>query len=372
MLRAASNFEAVMSPVRYDPNLEAIGAQEAEQTAQLVEHIRSCGVAGFERHIHAMRAAHAKSHGILKGELTVAHDLPADLRQGVFQPGKRYGVVARISSSPADIHTDETPQPRGLAIKLIGVEGDRLETQIPGANQDFLMVNFPALPFGTIERYQKLVGVLHAVAASPEVMQRLAAEAASGVSNVLTAVGLQPGVLLQSLARDNSHPLGESYYTQGALRFGDYVGKLALKPKSDNLSAYVGFKLHDVEYSTLTEAVTQFFAREGADYELSVQLCADVGKMPIEDVSVVWDEALSPHRPLGTLRFGPQASYSPGRRVYGDDALSFSPWNGVKAHQPLGGVMRVRRAVYAASAAYRLEMNARKRTEPSSLQDVPD
>ena len=38
-------------------------------------------------HRYAVRGAHAKSHGILYGELTVLPDLPEHLRQGIFAGG---------------------------------------------------------------------------------------------------------------------------------------------------------------------------------------------------------------------------------------------------------------------------------------------
>ena len=37
-----------------------------------------------------------------------------------------------------------------------------------------------------------------------------------------------------------------------------------------------------------------FFQREMAVWELRVQLCTDLMKMPVEDASVEWDERLSP------------------------------------------------------------------------------
>lgn len=41
-------------------------------------------------------------------------------------------------------------------------------------------------------------------------------------------------------------------------------------------------------------------------------------------------------------------------------------------HRPLGSVRRVRRAAYDDSARYRHEMNAVKRIEPRSIDELPD
>jgi hypothetical protein len=122
----------------------------------------------------------------------------------------------------------------------------------------------------------------------------------------------------------------------------------------------------------MRDAVSKHFATQGAEYELSAQLCIDLDSMPVEDAAVRWRDEQSPHRPIAVLRFAPQASATPGRQVYGDDVLSFNPWNGIAAHRPLGGIMRIRRAAYERSSAYRHTMNARPRIEPAQPSDIPD
>ncbi|MCD1592252.1 catalase, partial [Qipengyuania citrea] len=115
-----------------------------------------------------------------------------------------------------------------------------------------------------------------------------------------------------------------------------------------------------------------FFRANGTEYELRAQLCTDLETMPVEDAAVLWEEEKSPHRAIATLRFDSQDPYSPPRQVFGDDVLSFNPWNGVEAHRPLGGIMRIRRAAYERSSAYRHTQNDRPRIEPQALSDLPD
>ena len=104
------------SYVRYSPEVEVPVEDEARLIAEITDQMSETNLEAFERHRHAIRDAHAKSHGVLTGTLTIPADLPAHLRQGVFaQPGE-YDVVARISSAPGDIHSDEIPQPRGFAV----------------------------------------------------------------------------------------------------------------------------------------------------------------------------------------------------------------------------------------------------------------
>jgi hypothetical protein len=361
-----------LTPLLYTPEIEVIDAEESALITEIVEQMATQSRCAFERHRHAIRDAHAKSNGLLTGELAIHDNLPPELRQGVFARPGTYQVVARLSSAPSDIHSDKIPAARGFALKIIGVDGERLAPEIGGNNQDFLMVNFPALAFGTIPKYKRMLTLLEANSHALDTFQRLVAGTAHGAKQVLESLGGTPGATLDGLARDNHHPLGETYHTQAAIRFGDYIAKLALQPASDSVRRLTGQPVDDVGYATLRDAISDHFAQQGAEYTLTAQLCTDLARMPVEDAAIAWPEELSPHRPLATLRFAPQSTAHPARQVYGDDVLSFNPWNGVTAHQPLGGIMRIRRAAYERSTAFRHAMNARPRVEPTQSSDIPD
>jgi hypothetical protein len=361
-----------VTPLLFTPDVEVIDGDEPQLIASIVEQMAASSRCAFERHRHAIRDAHAKSNGLLTGELVVHDNLPPELRQGVFATPRTYAIVARLSSAPSDIHSDEIPAARGFAFKIIGVDGERLVPDIAGHNQDFLMVNFPALAFGTLPKYKRMLGLLEANAGAPDTFQRLVAGTAHGAKQVLESLGGTPGATLDGLARDNHHPLGETYHTQAALRYGDHIAKLSLSPASADVRALHGRNIDDIGYAGMREAISAHFAHTGAEYTLSVQLCADLERMPVEDAAIAWPEELSPHRPVATLRFAPQSTAHPARQVYGDDSLSFNPWNGVAAHQPLGAIMRVRRVAYERSTAFRHAMNARPRVEPTQASDIPD
>ena len=361
-----------MNPIPYTPDIEVIDDDESDLIQEIVETMAASSRCAFERHRHAIRDAHAKSSGLLKGELTIHPDLPQELRQGVFAQPRTFAVVARLSSAPSDIHSDQIPAARGFALKIIGVGGERLASGIGGNNQDFLMVNFPALAFGTIPKYKRMLALLEANAHAPDTFQRLVAGTAHGAKQLLESLGGTPGATLDGLARDNHHPLGETYHTQAAIRFGAYIAKLSLQPRSDNIRGLTNQPVDDTGYASMRDAISAHFANQGAEYTLSAQLCVDLARMPVEDAAIAWPEELSPQRAVATLRFAPQATANPARQLYGDDILSFNPWNGLAAHQPLGGIMRIRRAAYERSTAFRHTMNAQPRVEPSQASDIPD
>lgn len=72
----------------------------------------------------------------------------------------------------------------------------------------------------------------------------------------------------------------------------------------------------------------------------------------IENASTEWPESEHAFVTVATITIPPQGFDSPGRRA-ACESLIFSPWHGVQEHRPLGGINRMRRAVYEASASFR-------------------
>ena len=93
------------------------------------------------------------------------------------------------------------------------------------------------------------------------------------------------------------------------------------------------------------------------EWALRVQLCVNTDEMPIEDASVEWPEDMSPWVTVATLSVPPQDSWQGDATQAEEDALAFSPWNGLAAHRPLGGVNRARKIVMAASREFRSAFN---------------
>jgi hypothetical protein len=155
-----------------------------------------------------------------------------------------------------------------------------------------------------------------------------------------------------------THPLGDSFYTQAPLRYGDYVAKIAVVPVSAELRALKG-KPVDVRGrpNGLREAMIAFFEEHGAEWELRVQLRTNPDTMPIEDASVEWPEDESPYVPVARITVPRQPAWSEARARQVDDGLSFRPWHGLAAHRPLVSINRARKVAYEQAAAFRAERN---------------
>ena len=183
-------------------------------------------------------------------------------------------------------------------------------------------------------------------------------------------VGLDSATL-QGLASHSHHLVGETYFTQCVLRYGDHIAKLSVAPASDNARALTGVDMPDLSQSGIERAVAEAIRDQPVSFDLRVQLNTDLDAMPVEDAAINWDEAASPFEVVGTITFPLQDSFSDARRVWADDVLAFSPWNGVKAHRPLGSIMRIRRHVYQMSQDRRRGMNDVAPAEPRSAADIP-
>lgn len=353
------------SPVRYHPSVETHEADEAETIQGLVDTLHRISETIYKDTGHAPRSVHSKSHGLLRGELRVLDDLPEPLRQGIFATPGAHPVVMRFSTTPAEILDDNVSTPRGLALKVIGVEGERL----PGAagrNQDFVLVDGPV--FGA-PNAKKFLGVLKLLAATTDKapgLKRVLSTVLRGAEAAVEAVGGKSGTLIALGGHPETHVLGETYYSQAPLRHGDYIAKVAVAPASPDLQRLTGAAVDlSGKPNGLREATADFFRTHGGEWEVKVQLCTDLDKMPIEDATVRWSESESPYVTVARVVVPSQEAWSEARAAEIDEGMAFSPWNGLLAHQPLGSVMRARKAAYEMSSRFRAEHNGVSIAEPA-------
>lgn len=344
------------APVRYSASIEVPGADEAETIAALIETMKQITATTYADTGTAIRSVHAKAHGLLDGELTVAGGLPPELAQGVFARGGTYAVKARISTSPGDLMDDNVSTPRGIALKIFGVPGAQLSGNPADTTQDFLMVDGPAFLVPTPKAFLGNLKLLAATTDKAEGLKKALSATFRGLESLVEAVGGQSSTLIALGGHPETNPLGANYYTQAPVRYGDFIAKLSLVPLSPSLTALADARVDlSGKPDGLRGAVVDHFASAGGEWELRVQLCTDLEKMPVEDASVEWPEELSPYVTVARLVVPPQPAWGANKVRMIDDGLSFSPWHGLVDHQPLGGVMRARKPVYDALAAERSE-----------------
>lgn len=358
-------------PVRFAASMETIAPDESETIQGIVDTMRSINAKTLEDSGHANRSVHAKAHALLTGEMTVLDGLPDTLAQGVFAVPKTYPVVIRISTNPGDVLDDRVSVPRGLALKIVGVEGERLPGSESMTTQDFVMIDAPAFSAPDAKGFLKTLKLLAATTDRAEGLKRAASAVFRGTEKAVKALGGESGTLISLGGHPLTNPAGETYHTQVPLLHGPYVAKLSLAPASAGLKALTDAQVDlKGKPNGLRDALVAFFAENGGEWDLRVQLLTDPEVMPIEDASVPWPEAKSPHVPVARIKVAPQSAYDEGRRHVLDQAMAFSPWHGLQAHRPIGSIMRARKPAYEMSANFRSSANKCPIHEPKSVADL--
>lgn len=357
-------------PVRYSPSVEQPQPDEAETVAGLKEQFQKILDTTSEDYQHAVRSVHAKGHGLARGTFTVADNLPPELAQGLFATPGRHEAILRFSTNAGDILDDSIRLPRGVALKVLGVEGARLPGSEGDTTQDFVMVNAPAFAAPDAKKFLGNLKLLAGTTDKAEGAKKLLSAVLRSFEAAIEAVGGKSALLNSLGGAKPVHPLGATYYSQTPYRYGAYIAKFQLVPVS-GIKDFADETINATgRPDAIREAVNELLVEQGGTWELRVQLCTDLEKMPVEDASVVWDEDESPYRTVATLHVEPQTGWIYGESDRIEDRLSFAPWHGLAAHQPLGGVNRARKEPYKFSADYRGRFNGCPMHEPRALDEL--
>lgn len=82
------------------------------------------------------------------GRFVVHDNLPPHLAQGMFAKPGTYDCIMRYSSLTPKILPDTAPQPRGIGMKIFGVEGEKIWGE-DKKTQDWTFNNYPVLELRT-------------------------------------------------------------------------------------------------------------------------------------------------------------------------------------------------------------------------------
>ena len=354
-------------------SVESIPSGEAAQIENIAELTVQQLRNRYANGKRVLRGVHAKDHGCVKAEFRVVEDLPKPFQVGIFaQPGRSYDAWVRFSNAatlvlPDDPLDQETgkrvPGSRGMSIKLLGVEGVPFVPSQAELAQDFLLVNHPVFAFANVEDYEALSKVLADPANKENARiffnQQFAkggdAAARAKKSAEIVARIQAPDVASGAYQPQPASPVDCRYFSAAPFRFGqDAVMKFSAVPVDP---AAAKPNVEDPNYLR-TALIKRFEMKEGAKpvvFKFQVQRRSMAGlNLPedIENVCNEWPEKKYPFTTVATLTILPQDFDSAERRELCEN-LFFTPWNGVVEHRPLGGINRMRRAVYEASSGFR-------------------
>ncbi|MEX2513035.1 MAG: catalase [Cyclobacteriaceae bacterium] len=282
-----------------------------------------------------LRNFHPKMHGCLKGTLKIKKNIPEYLKQGLFKTEKNYDAWIRFSNAPPKIQADTRSSGRGLAIKVLEVNGPGMEPDPIGiATQNFLLTTSPILSAWNIRMYKK---AMYAVLFGFFEQLKFALHPGHWRSIFLT--------LKHSKKHENL--LSQTYFSGGAFRFGpDLFVKFVLQPLQSDLGYTLEVPKSD---NFLKEQLKKDMEKNSPGFILGVQIHEDESRQPLENTSIEWE---APFTPLAEL-FLPAQNFDFPERVSFGEELEFSPWIGLLDHEPVGGINRARKLVYKEMAAFR-------------------
>ncbi|WP_308814607.1 catalase family protein [Sphingomonas sp. GV3] len=351
--------------VRYADSIETIDSAEGDTHRELNETFDTILERTAEDYGHAVRSVHAKSHGILEGEMTIDDHLPPELAQGLFATPGTHKVLIRMSTNAGDILLDAISLPRGLAMKVLDVDGERLPAA-EGRTQDFVMVNGPVFQAKTADKFLGNLKLLAKTTDRMEGGKKVISAVLRGVHTMLDAVGTQIPAVDSLGGAPNVEPLGETYYSATAFRYGDHIAKFSLVPVAPAQVALTGKTIAvDGREDAIREEVRGEMLGMAAEWEFRVQLCRDLERQPVEDPTIEWDEKEAPFIRVATVRARAQDSWDPALVETVNERMRFSVWTGLAAHRPLGNINRARRDTYRHSADFRARFNGCPYHEPA-------
>jgi hypothetical protein len=346
-------------------SIENEPAGEAAQIAHIVELTLHQMKRRYENEPQFLRGVHPKDHGCVKATFIVRKDLPRHLQRGLFTtPGKEYDAWIRFSNADPRKRDDSVSEPpgtprahgsRGMAIKVLNVSGERLLKEDKTEDQDFLMINQQTFAFDNVADYEVLSEVIADNDDNvPEFFGRqkknsdLEVQARAG--KTFETVGKIRGTLVKS-------PVETRYFSAAPFLFGtSQVMKYSVTPTSPASAAEPD--LNDSNYLRKALATRLKSGSPNVTFDFQVQLqdaCeieSDVDRQ-IESAHTLWPGESFPFETLATITIEPQ-DIDAKERVEQCEKLVFNPWQGIKDHQPLGGINRLRKAVYPASSERRL------------------
>lgn len=320
---------------------EVIPPEEAAATATVTEAIRASVQAGFDKSGRAFRDAHRKAHGCVQARFTVLDNLPPKVAQGMFATPKSYDAVVRFSNGSGSSAKDQSPDGRGMAVKVMGVSGLKLlDDERNASTQDFVMINHPVFFVRNAKDY--------------------VAFQKAGASGGLALFGWLAGhifhegaIIIATGSKTVLNPLNSRYWSMTPYKLGTEQMKYSAKPCAGGT-----FYEKSDTADRLRENMTAQLATGAACFDFMVQTRAP--DMPIEDPTIEWKEAKSPFVPVARIEIPAQTPEA----AETCEARSFTPWHSIAEHRPLGGISRVRKVVYQTVSKLRHDLNNQPRIEP--------
>jgi len=330
---------------------ERLQPGEVESTQAIIDLMREQMRGRFKPGSYE-RGGNTKTHGLVRGEVTVLDSLPERLRRGVFATSRTFKAWVRYAGPGPDVPKDIDDVGFGsMSLKLMGVDGPKLMEE-ETATQDLICVCTPTFVTPNSMENAKLQhwSLLH---------QPLWYFLSPKAPHILD-------FLMQGLwNKTMKNPLGEAYYSTVPYLLGEgQAMKYAFFPRSKVPRTIPGLPFGKVPDNYLRDNMRKTLDERDVVFDIAVQVQTDAHRMPIEHAGVYWPERLSPYVTVATLTIPRQTFDTPARDGFNRN-LKYNPWHALAEHRPLGSQNRTRRRLYYELSAFRQDMNQAPHVEPT-------
>jgi hypothetical protein len=298
-----------------------------------------------------LRGGNSKTHGIVRGTVTIRDDIPEALRQGIFREPRSYPAWVRYSGpgpvAPADI--DDVGF-LSMAIKVMGVQGPKL--------------------MDDEKLTQDLIGVCTPTFVTPDTRANSTLQQWS-LREMPVFYFINPfdshlrDFFMQSLWNETqTNPLGQRYYSCVPYLLGEgRAMQYAFYPRTRVPKRIPRLPLRPPD-NYLRDNMVKTLATQDVEFDILVQVQTDPHRMPIENAAVLWPERLSPRVPVARLHIPAQRFDTPAQFGFASN-LSYNPWHALPEHRPLGNQSRARLRLYQELSRFRQRMNGTPHVEPT-------
>jgi len=303
------------------------------------------------------RGGNTKTHGIVRGEVTIRNDLPAHMRRGIFAQPRTYKAWVRFSGPGPYITPDiDDVGFMSISIKLMGVPGPKLMDD-EKYTQDMTGVSTPTFVTPDTRANAQLQ---HWSYKNAQIFHFLNFKDPHLLDLIMQGLWIktQSSPLESQYFSCVPYLLGEGqamqYSVSSRLKTRTRVPRLPLRPP-DNY---------------LRDAMVATLAKQDVEFDILLQVQTDPYRMPIENNAVFWPTRLSPRVPAAVLRIPQQKFDSPEQLAFAK-VLSYNPWHCIPEHRPLGNQSRARRRMYWELARLRQTVNRVQHYEPTGDETFP-
>jgi len=353
-----------------------------------------------------LRNVHPKSHGCVNATFTVLPDIETKYQVGLFsKPGYKYeDVKIRFSNATGiispDVDSSKPPRnnSRGMAIQISGVEKVLGQKVLPvprqKGTQDFLMINQSVFAIKNVKDYLELsrnqIEELQAIQQKKDkkeikspVVKFLGTPNSEG-----TLKSREAQIITTLLFTPLENPLEAQYFSGAAFLLGKKDEKKEVKEQVMKFSAIpcAGLKPQKTpdnpSENYLRQAMKARLLEKDACFDFMIQVPKDTNNLGIEEATFEWIDKKSrltqsknliaavlgikekieetidfsgnnkkdvPFVKVAKIRIPVQNFDTPANDKACED-LELSPWHSLEAHQPLGGINRLRNPIYSESA----------------------